>query len=76
MLSPSDEASLRDLAHHWDTAYDFAVSDGTWTARPRGERASILTADSAHELREKVRLDYAERRSAKTGPLLGERMST
>jgi len=77
MLSPSDESSLRDLAFHWEDAYAFAIFDGVWTARPAGDPAGTLTADSAHELRELVRRDYAERQSRKPGTTdLHERSST
>lgn len=77
MLNPADEASLRDLTYHWEDAYSFAVIDDTWTATPAEDPASVLTAESAAELREAVRLDYARRHPGPrfTG-YLPERMST
>lgn len=77
MLNPIDEAALRDLSWHWDGAYTFAVVDDTWTATPADSPTGILTADSASELRELVRADYAERHPvACTDGYLQERMST
>jgi hypothetical protein len=77
MLNPADEASLRDLTCHWEGAYTFAVMDDTWTAMPTDDPANVLMADSAFELRELVRRDYAARQSARNvAGYLQERMST
>ena len=77
MLNPADEASLRDLTCHWEGAYAFAVVDDTWTATPTDDPADVLMADSAFELRELVRRNYAARQSAgKVSGYLQERMST
>jgi hypothetical protein len=77
MLNPADEAALRDLSWHWENAYTFAVVDDTWTAAPADSPADILTAESASELRELVRADYAERHPvARTSSYLQERMSS
>jgi hypothetical protein len=73
-LSPHDEADLRDLAWHWDN-YDFSVCEDVWSARPQCDRGTLLTADSAAELREKVGIDYGQRQLA-SQPQLGDRMST
>lgn len=76
MLSPGDEASLRDLSYHWEGAYGFAVIDGVWTATPAGDPAGILTADTAFDLRELVRADYARQHPPRSGGHISERMST
>jgi hypothetical protein len=65
LLSAADEASLRDLAYHWDGAYSFTVVDHVWTATPLGDPADVLTAESAYELRQLVRHDYANRAAAR-----------
>jgi hypothetical protein len=78
VLSPEEQADLIDLTWHWETAYSFKVVDSEWQAIPAGDPAEVLTADSAWELREKVRADYAVRQSS-AQPTLGylqERMST
>ena len=79
VLSPADETSLIDLSFHWGSAYDIAVVDRIWTANPVGHPATILTADTADELRKLVRADYAGRPRVHTTPAtshLSERMST
>jgi hypothetical protein len=77
MLKPTDEAALRDLSWHWENVYTFAVVDNTWTAIPADNPADILTAESASELRELIRADYAGRHPvALTNGYLQERMST
>jgi hypothetical protein len=65
MLDAWQERELRDLAWHWSEAYEISVVDDTWTAVPLVEPATVLTADSAQELRELVRIDYADRAEAK-----------
>jgi hypothetical protein len=77
MLNPADEAALRDLSRHWEDAYTFAVVDDTWTATPAANPADILTAESAWELHELVKADYAAGRpAARANGYLQERMST
>jgi hypothetical protein len=74
MLSPEEQADLLDLTWHWETAYSFKVVDGVWQAIPAGDTAGVLTAESACQLREKVRADYAARRPPQG--YLQDRMST
>ena len=78
MLSNDEQANLLDLTWHWEGAYSFKVVDGVWQAIPAGDAVSVLTADSAWQLGEKVRADYAVRQSAgqPTQSYLQERMST
>ena len=78
MLSKEEQSDLLDLTWHWESAYEFRVVDGVWQATPAGDPVGMLTADSAWELREKVRADYAARQCAarKAQEYLEERMST
>lgn len=78
MLSNEEQTDLVDLTWHWEDAYSFQVTDGVWQAIPAGDPAGVLTADSAWELREKVRRDYAARQSAARSSegYLQERSST
>jgi nitroimidazol reductase NimA-like FMN-containing flavoprotein (pyridoxamine 5'-phosphate oxidase superfamily) len=75
MLSKEDQSSLLDLTWHWESAYTFSVVEGEWQAVPASEPSAVLTAETAEELREKVRQDYASRQ-ALLKPIRGERMST
>ena len=75
MLSREDQSALLDLTWHWESAYAFSVVEAVWQAVPAIEPSAVLTADTAEELREKVRHDYASRQ-ASMRPNRGERMST
>jgi hypothetical protein len=75
MLTREEQSDLIDLTWRWETAYTFAAVDGIWTATPAGNPAGVLSADSAAQLREKVRVDYAGRQVSLTA-VRGERMST
>ena len=75
MLNKEDQSSLLDLAWHWESAYTFCVIEGVWQAVSAVDPSAVLTADTAEELRQKVRQDYANRQ-ASLGPIRGERMST
>jgi hypothetical protein len=74
------EADLIGLRWNWEGAYTFTLSsDGIWTATVVGDPATILTADTADELRQMVRADYAGRSPVPRAPVtshLAERMST
>lgn len=75
MLDKEDQSSLLDLAWHWESAYSFSVVEGEWRAVPAADPSEVLTADTAEDLRDKVRNDYASRQ-ATPRPIHGERMST
>ena len=75
MLTREEQSDLLNLAWNWDSAYTFEVIDGVWKATSTADPVAVLTADSADELRQKVREDYAERQRA-ARPLSGDRMST
>jgi hypothetical protein len=76
-LTPSEQSTLTQLSWHWEGGYEnFTVTgDGIWQASPVGEPATVLTAGSAEELREKIRADYAGRQARRNAGL-HERMST
>src|SRR5258707_10862221 len=81
MLSRDDEDDLAGLAWNWDGAYTFKLADGVWVATSVADPATVLTADSADELRLLVRTHYfaASRTGAGRVPVtdyLSERMST
>jgi hypothetical protein len=76
VLTGEEESDLAGMAWNWEGAYAFQVTDGVWIASAVTDPACVLTADTADELRRKVRDDYASRRPTGPGPLLGERMST
>jgi hypothetical protein len=67
MLSKEDQTSLIWLQWHWDRHYVIRVMDGVWSAIPEGQTALVLMADSATELRDKMRDDWAERMSKRRG---------
>jgi nitroimidazol reductase NimA-like FMN-containing flavoprotein (pyridoxamine 5'-phosphate oxidase superfamily) len=75
MLSKEDQSALLDLTWHRESAYSFTVTEGLWQAVPAIEPSAVLTADTAEELREKVRNDYASRPACQR-PIRAERMST
>jgi len=75
VLTAAEELDLTGIRWHWESAYSVGLDDGVWTAIPHVDPSTVLTADSADELRSLVRADY-QRRTAKPAPLLGERMST
>jgi hypothetical protein len=75
-LTSIEQTALRDLAWHWEDAYErFTVTDGVWQASPVGEPGRVITAESAQELREKIRADYGEH-NVSLATVRGERMST
>jgi hypothetical protein len=75
VLTPEEELDLAGIRWHWKTAYGVGLDDGVWTAVPHVEPATVLTAESADELRALIRADYLKR-TARPAPLLQERMST
>ncbi len=76
MLSREDQDDLAGMTWHWGGAYQIALSEGTWRAIAHADPQAVLTGDSADELRDKIRSDYAQRTGRKPTPLMGERMST
>ena len=81
MLSRDDQDDLAGLAWNWSGAYEFKVEDAVWVATSVADPATVLTADSAEELRRLVRADYfaSSRTGAGRVPVtdyLQERMST
>jgi hypothetical protein len=60
MLSEEDRQALIVLQWHWDGYYKIAVADGVWRAQRLDQPARFITADSARELRQMMKDDYAE----------------
>jgi len=75
VLSLEEELDLTGIRWHWREVYAIGLDDRVWHASPHAEPTTVLTADTADELRSLIRTDYT-RRTAKPAPLLGERMST
>jgi hypothetical protein len=57
-ISREDQSALNDLNYHWDTAYNISFDGDTWSAAPLSDAATVLTAESASDLRELIRADY------------------
>jgi hypothetical protein len=71
LVTAAEQAALADLGFHWGEHYEISVNDrGTWRASPVHDGSSVIIANSATKLREKIRLDYADRHPVQ------ERMST
>ena len=62
-MRPDSETmtTLNDLRWHWDDAYQIDCREGVWLAVPKGDPFTILSRDSAAELRTALREDYAKR---------------
>lgn len=56
-MSEIDERELRGLRWDWGQAYVINGAYGLWAATRR-DTGSTFTADSADELRDKIRTDY------------------
>jgi hypothetical protein len=70
MLDSDAQSMLNDLQWHWEDAYKITCRDGVWLAAPLADPFVTISRDSSGELREALRLDYAERagrRSAGNG---------
>jgi hypothetical protein len=74
-MNPDDREALARLGRHWGEHYAVTMRDGCWSAIPYGRPATILTADSAEELWELLRTDYADQHPIYDSALR-ERMST
>ena len=53
----SEPADLAYLCHHYGEAYEINMRRGRYEARRRDD-GTVLTADSAEDLLEKIREDY------------------
>jgi hypothetical protein len=53
----SEPVNLAYLCHHYGDAYDINMRRGRYEARRRDD-GTVLTADSAEDLLEKIREDY------------------
>ncbi len=54
------KAALRDLDHHWGSAYLIFSGDGEYSATRMDDR-QVLTANSPGELRSEIIADYQAR---------------
>ncbi len=61
MLDTDAQTTLNDLRFHWEDAYKIDCRDGIWTAVPLSDPTFAITSRSSAELREAIRIDYAER---------------
>jgi hypothetical protein len=69
-ISECDRSKLADLGSHWGEAYVLGFDGDTWSASPFTDPAVILTADTADDLRLRIRDDYGrnDRRPDRPGP--------
>jgi hypothetical protein len=61
MLDKAGNTILNDLRWHWEDHYSIHYRDGAWTAVPTTAPREPITRDTSAELREALRIDYAER---------------
>jgi hypothetical protein len=61
MVTDLQRDALLDLWVNWGTAFQFSISAGgeVWAAAPHTDPATVITADTAAELRDLVRDYYA-----------------
>jgi hypothetical protein len=59
MLTGDDRESLVWLRTHWDGHYVIGLADGVWRAGRVSNPAVVLTADTARDLRDMLKDDYA-----------------
>ena len=75
MLTREEELDLTGLRWYWGQQYRIDLSGGTWSASPLSEPATVLTADSADEIRRLLREDH-DGRIVVSDATLSERAST
>ena len=61
MLDSDAQTTLTDLRWHWEDAYQIDCRDGAWLAVSLSDPFVTISRDSAAELREALRQDYAAR---------------
>jgi hypothetical protein len=61
MLDRDAQTTLTDLRWNWEDAYRVDCRDGVWLAVCLIDPFVTISCDSAAELREALRQDYAER---------------
>jgi hypothetical protein len=64
-----ERIQLSGLRLHWEEFYQLSTSDGVWLAARLDDQAVLLTADSAADLRDQMREDFARR------PVPGRRLA-
>lgn len=73
-MNPDDRDALARLGRHWGEHYALVMREGCWSAFPYKRPDEELTAGSAGELWEQLRVDFAEQHPLVCG--LSDRMST
>jgi hypothetical protein len=63
MLDSDAQTALTDLRWHWEDAYRIDCVAGAWQAVPLSDPSVTISRDTAMELREALRHDYATRAS-------------
>ena len=66
MLDAETQTTLNDVRSHWEEAYKINCKDGVWSASPLWEPSVIIERATPGELREALRLNYAERSGRRT----------
>jgi len=61
MLDSDAQTMLNDLRWHWEDAYSIDCREGVWLAVSLSDPFVTISRDTAAELREALRQDYAER---------------
>jgi hypothetical protein len=61
MLDKDGQTILNDLRWHWEDHYLIDYKDGAWIAAPVSDPFNIIERETSGELREAIRIDYAER---------------
>jgi hypothetical protein len=57
----SHDSDLDELRHHWGEAYSIMRGRDGWQAKRRDGRGGWIIRESAEELLEAIRADYAKR---------------
>jgi hypothetical protein len=60
LLTEQELQELVWIQAHWAEHYQISVIDDVWRAERKRHATEIITADSAHQLRDRLRDDYAE----------------
>jgi hypothetical protein len=71
VISREDMTSLIWLRMHWENYYQISLDDGLWRALPVGGSADLLTAQSALQLRDAMKDDFAARAARERHAQLG-----
>ena len=59
-MTSEEATALFRLRYQWQDTYAIALRDGVWTASRCDDPTTVLTADTAPELRRLMQDDYAD----------------